>query len=62
MKRLLQILAVLSLAFCGLVAVQRFLGDIPDQAYKSRFLWASIGWFVFQTAAFSMGKKGAAAP
>jgi hypothetical protein len=62
MKRVLQILAVLSLVFCGLVAVQRFLGDLSDEAYKSRFLWASIGWFVFQTAAFAVGKKNASQP
>ena len=57
MKRVLQLLAVASLAVCGAVAVQRFLGDLSDEAYKSRFLWASIGWFVFQTAAFASGKK-----
>lgn len=57
MKRMLQILAVASLVICGVVAVQRFLGDISDEVYKSRFLWATIGWFVFQTAAFATGKK-----
>lgn len=57
MKRVLQVLAVASLVMCGAVAVQRFAGDVTDEVYKSRFLWASVGWFVFQIAAFSMGKK-----
>ena len=55
MKRALQALAVLSLVYCGVVAVQCFLGQIPDDVYKERFLWASVGWFVFQTAAFARG-------
>jgi hypothetical protein len=58
MKRVLHLLAIASLVMCGAVAVQRFLGDISDDVYKSRFLWATVGWFVFQTAAFAMGKKG----
>lgn len=56
MKRALQALAVVSLVYCGVVAVQRFVGAVPDEVYKERFLWASIGWFVFQTAAF-VGQK-----
>ena len=58
MKRVLQVLAVVSLLMCGVVAVQRFLGDVTDEVYKSRFLWASVGWFVFQTSAFAMRRKG----
>ncbi len=57
MKRILQALAIASLAACVLFAVQRFAGELPEEVYKSRFLWASIGWFVFQTAAFSLGPK-----
>lgn len=57
MKRALQALAVASLVYCGVVAVQRFLGHVPDEIYKERFLWASIGWFVFQTAAFAVAQN-----
>jgi hypothetical protein len=59
MKRVLQGLAVASLVYCGVVAVQRFLGDVPDEVYKSRFLWASVGWFVFQSVAFLIGRSDA---
>ena len=57
MKLVLQALAVAALVYCGVVAVQRFLGDVPDEVYKSRFLWASVGWFVFQSVAYSIGGK-----
>ena len=57
MKLALQLLAFASLAWCMGVAVQRFLGHVPDDVYKQRFLWATIGWFVCQIAAFAVAGK-----
>jgi hypothetical protein len=49
--------ALASLAGCVLFAVWRFQGAISDEAYKSGFLWSSVGWFVFQTASFWLASK-----
>ena len=57
MKRILQILAVASLAVCIWTPIQVFTGGLSEQDYKSLFLAGSIGWFVFATAAFAQGKR-----
>ncbi len=53
MKRILQLLAVASLAVCIWTPIQVFNGSLSEQDYKSWFLAASIAWFIFATAAFT---------
>lgn len=49
LKGLLGALALLSLAACLVFPVLYFLGRISEGGYKTGFLIASIGWFVFAT-------------
>jgi hypothetical protein len=52
-------LALLSLAACLAAPALYFLGRISEASYKSGFLVASIGWFVFAIArgAFQKGRS-----
>jgi hypothetical protein len=53
-------MAVLSLAACLAAPVLFFLGRISEASYKTAFLIASIGWFVFAIARGSVRKSPAA--
>jgi hypothetical protein len=44
------LLALLSLTVCLAAPVLYFLGHITEGSYKTVFLVASIGWFVFAVA------------
>ena len=57
MKRVFQLLAVISLAVCVWAPVRHFLGEITADAYKDVFLAGTVGWFVFATAAMIRGKQ-----
>ncbi len=49
--------ALISLAICLAAPVLFFLGQIPERAYKTVFLMASIAWFVLATARATVGKR-----
>jgi len=53
-------LALLSLCGCLAAPILYFLGRVSEQAYKTGFLVASIGWFVFAVARGATGPKGSA--
>ena len=53
-KTILQMLAVGALVVCLASAVARFRGGISDEEFKTLFLIATVGWFLFATAAFSI--------
>jgi hypothetical protein len=51
-------LALLSLCACLAVPILYFLGRVSEQGYKTGFLVASIGWFVFAIARGAVGRGG----
>jgi hypothetical protein len=53
-------LAVLSLIACLAAPILFFLGRISEASYKTAFLVASIGWFVFAIARGFVRKPPAA--
>lgn len=53
-------LALLSLAVCLAAPVLSFLGRISERTFKTAFLAASAGWFVFAAARGSSKKRPAA--
>jgi hypothetical protein len=59
-KTITGLLALLSLAVCLAAPVLYFLGRVPERTYKTAFLIASIGWFVFAVARGSAAKSPAA--
>jgi hypothetical protein len=59
-KNVTGLLALLSLAVCLSAPVLYFLGRVPERTFKTAFLAASIGWFVFAVARGSSGKSPAA--
>jgi hypothetical protein len=53
-------LALLSLAACLAAPILFFLGRISEASYKTAFLVASVGWFVFAIARGFVRKPPAA--
>ena len=53
-------LAILSLVACLAAPILFFLGRISEASYKTAFLVASIGWFVFAIARGFVRKPPAA--
>jgi len=54
------VLAILSLVACLAAPILFFLGRISEASYKTAFLVASIGWFVFAIARGFVRKPPAA--
>jgi len=52
-------MAVLSLLFCLAAPFLCFFGRMSEGGYKSLFLAASVGWFVFSVVRLSIRKKQA---
>ncbi len=50
-------MAVLSLFLCLAAPFLYFSGRMSEAGYKSLFLAASVGWFVFSVARLSIRKK-----
>ena len=53
MRKVLQALALLSLAVCLAAPVMAFQGAITTDAYKDIFLGGTVGWFVCATLGFA---------
>jgi hypothetical protein len=56
-RGLLGLLALLCLAVCLGAPVLYFLGHATEGSFKTAFLIASIGWFVFAVARGSSKKR-----
>jgi len=56
-KKLFSLLAAASLVLCMSAAVRHFHGALTNAQYKDQFLIGTIAWFIFATAAISMGPK-----
>ena len=50
LKHIMGVLAILSLVACLAAPILFFLGRVSEGTYKTAFLVASIGWFVFAIA------------
>jgi hypothetical protein len=48
-RKIMAILAIVSLSLCLIFPIVHFLGKINAAAYKSGFLLASAAWFIFAT-------------
>jgi hypothetical protein len=53
-------LAVLSLCACLASPVLFFLGRVSERGFKTSFLAASIGWFVFAIVRGALAPRGSA--
>jgi hypothetical protein len=58
LRALTGVLALLSLCGCLAAPVLYFLGRLPENRFKTGFLAASIGWFVFAIARGAIGRRG----
>ena len=57
MKILLAVTSILSLVVCLAVPVLFFLGNIPEAAFKTALVLASLAWFILATWWASYMKK-----
>jgi len=56
-RKILALLAIVSLALCLIFPVVRFLGKIDAAGYKSGFFCASAAWFIFAALWITRPKK-----